>query len=352
MQKSAFLFSATLLMGILLFSGCSSKRNLTEAPVAVETENIENTGPVPPPGGFDTSQQPPYGNEIDYNQPPAYGAATLDNTFGTSPHVVEIIAGGTINADYLGNGCIGYLSIAPDFRVNWSGLSSELRFKFIADEHGKDATIVINRPDGSWTCNDDESEADVNPGLTIENPEPGQYDIWIGSYAENDQFPGSLYIADPEKFQIQEPEKAFEKNLDYSQDPGIASFRLQNGFVPDPWSISARVGGEVNVDELELGGDCVGYAAVAPDFRLIWSGISESVRIMFRADQQGKDAILIVNLPDGSWVCNDDAGPSTLNPMVILNQPAEGQLDIWVATPGRGDYITGSLIITEKELTP
>jgi hypothetical protein len=102
------------------------------------------------------------------------------------------------------------------------------------------------------------------------------------------------------------------------------------------------------VDVSYLGDGCVCYAAEAPDLRLTWSGTSDELRILFEA-LADEDATLVVNLPEGSWACNDDAAGGR-NPMVVLDAPREGQYNIWVGSYSRGEYISGGLTITELSL--
>ena len=103
-------------------------------------------------------------------------------------------------------------------------------------------------------------------------------------------------------------------------------------------------------DASYLGGDCVGYAAQAPDVRLVWDGVSDELRVFFIANT-ADDATLLINLPDGSWVCNDDAD-GTIDPMVALRNPSQGQYDIWVGSYQRGQFISGTLSITELGIEP
>ncbi len=137
--------------------------------------------------------------------------------------------------------------------------------------------------------------------------------------------------------------------LDYAQQPLYGAVSLTAGFTPDPHSLDVVSGGEVNVDY--LGGECAGHAAMAPDYRLHWYDRSSQLRIFFKADDGG-DTTLLVNLPDGSWVCNDDAADGTLDPMVVLAEPPEGQYDIWVGSYRAGSFVEGELNITELSLDP
>ena len=130
--------------------------------------------------------------------------------------------------------------------------------------------------------------------------------------------------------------------LDFNNLPTYGSVELTAFFSPDPYTIEVVSGGEV--DASYLGGACVGHAAEAPEVRLSWSGASAQLRIFFNAPG-GEDSSLLVNLPDGSWLCNDDT--DGLNPEVLLSDAPEGQYDIWVGSYERGEFISGTLSISE-----
>ncbi|MEE4637161.1 MAG: serine protease [Wenzhouxiangella sp.] len=157
--------------------------------------------------------------------------------------------------------------------------------------------------------------------------------------------------ASPRQSQAEAPYSGWDGNqLDFSLDPYYGEYHLGAGFVPDPYRVSVTSGGSVPVSY--LAGDCVGFAAQAPDYRLHWAGGGSELRILFDAGQQGDDTVLLVNMPDGSWACNDDANADTVNPMVVVSNPPAGVYDIWVASYYADSYIDGTLHITERGLTP
>ena len=122
------------------------------------------------------------------------------------------------------------------------------------------------------------------------------------------------------------------------------------GFWPDPavWDIEG--GGQFDASH-STGQDCVGYATRAPNLRLQWNGESDELRIFFTAANGAEDSTLVVNLPDGSWSCNDDSEFS-LDPLVLLDAPEEGQYDIWVGSYRPDGSIFGELSVTELNLGP
>jgi hypothetical protein len=101
-------------------------------------------------------------------------------------------SGGDVNVSYLGGGCSGFATTAPDFRINFGGGgSSLLRLYFVGS--GGDSTMIINDPYGNFYCVDD-SFGTVNPTIDFNNPAGGSYDVWVGSYASGTLVSGTFYI--------------------------------------------------------------------------------------------------------------------------------------------------------------
>ena len=128
----------------------------------------------------------------DFSLNPNYGAVNLQAGFTPDPYSVQIVSGGDIDASQaLGNNCLGMISNAPDFRINYSAGSFDL---YISAITSGDATLVINAPDGSWHCDDDYA-GNLNPGIQFYGPLSGQYDIWVGDL-RGDFTNGTLRISE------------------------------------------------------------------------------------------------------------------------------------------------------------
>lgn len=280
---------------------------------------------------------------------PNYGENELDGFSNTSIVRVPITSGGEINIDYLANNCVGFVSDAPDYRLEWKGLADKLSFSFLPDQTNNDATILVSLPDGSWQCNDDISDDNVNPGITLANPKDGTYNIWVGSYNESEFLDGNLIISEAIPSDVGNSMVNTNASLDYSLDPYFSTLRLKEGFTPDPFYISGQSGGDQNVENMGLGQNCKGYASSAPDFRLYWEGATTNLKISFEAANEGEDAVLIINTPDGSWKCNDDRATNNLNPLIYLDGEREGQFDIWIGSHKEDTFVNGKLFISERE---
>ena len=116
----------------------------------------------------------------DSSQPANFGSARLSVGFTPDPYSVDVVAGGSIDASRLGNGCVGKISSAPDFKLTYTAGSLPLVFR---TRSGEDTTLVVNGPDGRWSC-DDDSFGDGDAEVRFSRPQSGVYDVWIGTYGE------------------------------------------------------------------------------------------------------------------------------------------------------------------------
>ena len=123
----------------------------------------------------------------DWSLNPTFGSVSLNGGFTPDPYTVSITAGGTIDATQVFDRCRGMIANAPDFRLNFNPGSLPLT---IGAQSSSDTTIVINAPDGQWYCDDDSGDG-LNPSVTFNNPQGGQYDIWIGTYGSGSDLANS-----------------------------------------------------------------------------------------------------------------------------------------------------------------
>jgi len=129
----------------------------------------------------------------NFNRAPSFGTVNLSANFAPDPYAVNVTAGGTVSAERLGGSqCLGTIADAPDVRLNYrAGQGLPLYLSVVANT---DTTLVVNLPNGQWACNDDFQG--VNPGLVFNNPQSGQYDIWIGHYNRGSRVPAQLRISE------------------------------------------------------------------------------------------------------------------------------------------------------------
>jgi Skp family chaperone for outer membrane proteins len=143
---------------------------------------------------------------------PNYESIDLDAGFLPDPVLFELIAGGDVYAGDVDFSCYGYVSEAPDYRLNYAAGGSGLGIYTNAET---DTTLLINTPDGEWICDDDNLYLDnLNAGYYFENPQSGEYNIWVGTYSDLDSFSNALLAV------TEYPESSWETNLTptFSQD--------------------------------------------------------------------------------------------------------------------------------------
>lgn len=130
---------------------------------------------------------------LNFSLSPNYGSTSLTSGFVPDPFSVGITSGGSVNVSYLGGGCTGFATSAPDFSVNYtSGAFPTLRFYFVGSG---DTTMIINSPSGSYFCVDD-SFGTLNPTIDFNSPSSGRYDVWIGSFASGTNISGTLFVTE------------------------------------------------------------------------------------------------------------------------------------------------------------
>lgn len=129
----------------------------------------------------------------DFDADPNFGAIDLASGFTPDPQVIEVRSGGSLNAQSLSPSCRGFISNAPDVRLNFDAGSLPLIISVAARA---DTTLVVNGPDGSWYCDDDTGVNGLNPMVRFNNPQSGRYEIWVGTYANASLQPAQLHISE------------------------------------------------------------------------------------------------------------------------------------------------------------
>lgn len=129
----------------------------------------------------------------DTSAAPNYGTLNLSYGFSPDPRVVTVVSGGVVDASGINSSCAGYISRAPDVRLNYDAGSLPL---IISAASSDDTTLVVNAPNGSWYCDDDGGVNGLNPAVFFSNPQSGRYEIWVGSYSAGTNSRASLHISE------------------------------------------------------------------------------------------------------------------------------------------------------------
>jgi|GEM_PF-158372 hypothetical protein len=286
---------------------------------------------------------------LNLSATPNYGSVALDSGFVPDPFEVDITSGGSISAaEAVSNSCRGYVTSAPDFRIDYdAGSFDNLYFYVEADD---DTTLIINAADGDWYCDDDSGEG-LNPLINIANPDSGIYDIWVGSYAEDEFISSTLFISEVgvsgsgnnSNNNSNNNTNSNSNTVDASRNPNYGSVALDSGFVPDPFEVDITSGGSISVAEA-VSNSCRGYVTSAPDFRIDYdAGSFDNLYFYVEADD---DTTLLVLDANGDFYCDDDSGEG-LNPLINIANPSSGIYDIWVGSYAEDEFVDSTLFISE-----
>ena len=292
--------------------------------------------------------------QLNIQGTPNYGARTIRPGFTPDPMAIAVVSGGTINVSTLGHGsdCQGFATAQPDFNFTLSGVSAFLRV--YVEAGNEDTTLIINKPDSTWACNDD-ANGGRNPMIDFNNAPPGLYNVWVGSYQTGTRARGSLKItelrsnlpsggtATPTPTPTPTPATGA---LNIGGRPNFGARRVTPGFPRDPMKINVVSGGNINVTPLNLAAGCTGFATAQPDLNFTLTGTSATLRVYVDRVRGNGDTTLIINKPDGTWICNDDSYGGR-NPTVDLPNAAPGLYNVWIGSYQTGVQARGRLNITE-----
>lgn len=302
-------------------------------------------------------------SQPDFSLEPAFGSTSLRAGFTPDPYVVEVLVGGEISASSAMSGynigqagdgrCRGYIAEAPDFRLQYqAGGVLPLIFRVEADF---DTTLVVNGPDGAWYC-DDDSGRGVQAALQWDNPQSGQYDIWVGAYSSSRNYePAQLEISEISNRGGWGGGGGSASGLDFSLPALNGIISLETGFMPDPRTVNVSARSQVSVSSalsnasISRTGDgrCRGHTGAAPDVSVRYTA-GGIFPLVVRAIAS-YDTTLVVNDPNGGWHCDDDSGQG-VQAQLVFEQPASGRYDIWFGSySSNRDGQSGRIEISELD---
>ena len=266
---------------------------------------------------------------------PRYGAYFFAPGFSPAPFTLNVVSGGDIAVKplALADNCLGYAASDPDVVFELAAGFDRLTVLIASTE---DTTLIVNLPNGSWSCNDDTNG--LNPALVYHNATPGIYQIWIGSYAPDTYDDAQLYISEdgPEAL----PTTA--TGPDPAREATYGEAVLAPLFQPSPFAVQILGGGRSQAADFIAGPECRGFVAEAPDYSVI---LSEAFPKLYFAVYSPADMTLIISA-DGGWHCNDnDLGA---NPLIDFSYAAAGLYDIWIGSAEAGNYTASILYIQES----
>ena len=271
---------------------------------------------------------------------PRYGRQILAPGFQPAPFTIDVVSGGDVAVKplALGDNCLGYAAADPDFVVELSAGFKRVTFLIASTE---DTTLIVNLPNGSWSCNDDTNG--LNPALVYFDAAPGSYQIWIGSYAADTFDDAALYLAEagPEAL----PTTA--TGPDPARDPLYGEITLARGFQPSPYAMQVLGGGRSDASEDLADPACRGYVSEAPDYSVY---LSEDMADLWFSVYSPAAMTLLVNGADGRWHCS--AGGSGRDPAISFDYALFGLYDVWIGSLEQGNYAASIFYLTEFEPGP
>jgi len=129
---------------------------------------------------------------------------------------------------------------------------------------------------------------------------------------------------------------------DPANDLTRVSLSLSSGFIMDPYLLRVVSGGLQEASSLDEA--CQGFIKKQPDVVIDWSGEAAALHLFTYSNG---DAMLVVETPDGEFLCNDDADDVTVDALISIEEPQEGEYNIYAGSFRSEEPVMGFLIITE-----
>lgn len=299
--------------------------------------------------------------EFQPEEEPTTATLTLGDGDWLDPTLISIISGGrsedVLMASTLDAACAGVISARPDIVLDWRGDERIAALRFFLLSLG-DPTLVVVTPEGDVRCNDDYSPLMADPYINIDNPTPGRYAIFAGSFEQQAAAPGFLVITShdlnpavvdlatlfPRRVNptaVRNPQPADALAI---EDAPQAAAAVPITPESTPYTTTLTAGGSLGAFDVDLGNDiCTGFITPTPSFAFAWGGETGGLAVFFEAHA---DTTLLLRDPEGVFHCNDDLdGADNLNPFLSLTSIA-GDYQVWVGSYAPNATVDGVLTIT------
>src|SRR5690606_10466058 len=217
----------------------------------------------------------------------------------------------------------------PNLILTVEGTIPTLRV--LVDGAGADTTLVVQGPDGAYTCDDD---SDVRAPIVTLAGASGSYRVWVGAYAAGVQLPYTLALHEAPRATFRSRRAAAPAQAgggaalqQGNAESNFGFIQLSPGLATDPYVTEGTSGaaeGSV-IDAATLGAGCAGYITARPDHVFLAGADFEALSVVIRSEG---DTTLVVRAPDGSFLCDDD-GAGGRNPG-LRGPLAAGSYAIWV----------------------
>lgn len=203
-------------------------------------------------------------------------------------------------------------------------LDASERMLSIAAQSDRDLTIAVRGPDGTVLCNDD--SYGLNPAVTFQNAQAGDYHIFVGAYSQGGSGTYDLFAS--------QGGPAFSDAVfDLSAPPRLGQALFDSQSASGGRQLGS--GPIVAVDAFEslpIGSYCPGYTGIdAPDM-VVTLETGQPIFSLYAMSQT--DLVMAARAPDGTWLCNDDS--YGLNPAVEFHDAMAGDYHVYVGAYSQG----------------
>ncbi len=300
-----------------------------------------------------------------------YGTLSVSPGFTPDPQIITGYAGGTRPASQIDSSCLGTIAEQPDLVLDVQDDISSLRILGFGEPTSgvePDLTLVVQSESdpSDVRCGDDESGR--HPIVEGEFA-AGRYKIWIGTYGTTSWVPFRLGLTERSDLTPSQLASGTSSGTTGGTEmpmttpmttpqPMITSegtrpivmdgawnevIRARPGEVYTPVILSGLAGGTTAASSISHDEGCHGFVDAAPDFHLQAEGRFEYVRVL--VDGGDEDLTMMIQFPDGRFVCSDDA--EGRHP-IIEGRVNRGQYNVWVGRQTSGGSAPFRLAVTEQ----
>ncbi len=244
------------------------------------------------------------------------GEPTLDTIqiAGVDRYVRSGRADGATGAGLALGGCLGFVPNRPQVDLDvWEAGAAQI----VAHSPSQDLVLLVRRPDGSFTC-DDDSGGNFDPRI-VEDLQIGRYRIWVGTYLEGHSAEFQLAI------DVDRPRSR-------SQDATPRLGRWDLG-AESVLSFTERVDGRAAISSTQP--ECRTFlGAEVPDVEL---SLSQARSVTLSLTSEARLGLLIEH-PDGTQTCDTSMGS---RPVAW----SAGAHRIWIGVPTPGASAAFTLMV-------
>ncbi|NEQ95246.1 MAG: hypothetical protein F6K30_00670 [Cyanothece sp. SIO2G6] len=117
----------------------------------------------------------------------ASGSQSIQGYTGGSVSLAAAIA----PEDLQNRPCVGYAAANPDHILELTGQAGQITIE--VNSNGNDTTLLVQSPDGTIYCGDDEGGG-ADALIQGRNWPPGDYNVWVGTFEPGVHYDYTLVV--------------------------------------------------------------------------------------------------------------------------------------------------------------